>query len=32
MIDSLESLKAALKEFAAHRQVVVLEVRGEKFE
>jgi acetolactate synthase I/II/III large subunit len=32
LIDSLESLRRALKEFAARRQVVVLEVRGEAFE
>ena len=31
-IDSLESLQRALKDFAARRQVVVLEVRGEAFE
>ena len=32
MIDSIEALQRALKQFAARRQVVVLEVRGEKFE
>ncbi len=32
MIDNIESLRRALKEFGARRQVVVLEVRGEAFE
>ncbi len=32
LIDSLESLRRALQEFSARRQVVVLEVRGEAFE
>jgi acetolactate synthase-1/2/3 large subunit len=32
VIDSIEALRQALKEFSTRRQVVVLEVRGEKFE
>ncbi len=32
LIDSIESLERALKEFGARRQVLVLEVRGEVFE
>ena len=32
LIDSVESLERALKDFGARRQVVVLEVRGEAFE
>jgi acetolactate synthase I/II/III large subunit len=32
LIDSIESLRHALKEFGARRQVVLLEVRGEAFE
>ncbi len=32
LIDSLESLRGALRQFAARRQIVVLEVRGEAFE
>jgi acetolactate synthase-1/2/3 large subunit len=32
MIDNLESLRRALQEFGARRQVVVLEVNGETFE
>jgi acetolactate synthase-1/2/3 large subunit len=32
VIDSIEALRNALKEFSTRRQVVVLEVRGEKFE
>jgi len=32
VIDSLESLERALRDFAARRQVVMLEVRGEAFE
>ena len=32
LIDNIESLRRALKEFGARRQVVVLEVRGEDFE
>jgi thiamine pyrophosphate-dependent acetolactate synthase large subunit-like protein len=31
-IDSLESLERALRDFAARRQVVMLEVRAENFE
>jgi len=31
-IDSLESLERALRDFSTRRQVVVLEVRAEKFE
>jgi acetolactate synthase-1/2/3 large subunit len=32
LIDSIDSLRRALQEFSARRQVMVLEVRGEAFE